>query len=211
MTTMRSRFSRTAAIRNGTAAQFAFDGATALALLSCLALSGREAQGQESDPLAAAPESQRMAQAVLEPTEGNDVGGRVEFVETPDGLAIEARVAGLAPGPHGIHIHENGDCSAPDASSAGDHFTPQDSPHGSPESPPAQHHAGDLGNISADDSGNASMKMTDDVLRLDGELGVIGLAVIVHEGEDDLTSQPSGDSGDPVACGVIEAVDSGRG
>ena len=168
--------------------------------------------GAEPGLAANATPSARIARAVLEPTEGNNAAGRVEFVETPDGVAVEARISGLEPGSHGIHVHENGDCSAPDASSAGDHLAPLGSPHGAPDDPRSERHAGDLGNVTAASSGDASMRLTDHVLELnEDDSGVIGRAVIVHADEDDLTSQPSGNSGDPVACGVIELVESGKG
>src|SRR5690606_27773785 len=145
------------------------------------------------------------AQAELEPTEGNVARGMVEFSPAENGgLEIVARVEGIPPGTYGIHIHEVGDCSASDASSAGDHFSPSDDPHGGPYDPAHERHAGDLGNITVDASGEGRKALTVDELRLDGEYGVVGKAVIVHDGEDDLTSQPSGESGDPVACGVIE-------
>ncbi|MBN1238999.1 MAG: superoxide dismutase family protein [Gammaproteobacteria bacterium] len=213
-------------LRRGAPAEPTLRAVTALIAASGIALvlageaSGQQAEGsQSSEPadgdsgLAAnAPRPTALARAVLEPTEGHAASGRVEFVETADGVAVEARLTGLTPGAHGIHVHENGDCSAPDASSAGDHLAPQGSPHGAPDDPRAQRHAGDLGNIEAADSGEASMRMTDRVLELDdGEQGVVGRAVVVHAAEDDLTTQPSGNSGDPVACGVIELVESGRG
>lgn len=144
------------------------------------------------------------AQTVLSGTDGNLVDGTVEFRLRPDGrLAIEGRVTGLAPGAHGFHVHENGDCSAPDATSAGGHFDPDRHPHGAPAAPADAHHAGDLGNVTANARGVARIDMTSDVLAVTGDHGVRGHALIVHAGEDDLRSQPSGDAGERVACGVI--------
>lgn len=114
---------------------------------------------------------------------------------------------GLEPGTHGLHIHEHGDCSAPDGSSAGAHFAPDGDPHGAPRDAADAHHAGDLGNVTATEGGMAEKRMTDDELSLTGTYGVLGRAVVVHQGEDDLVSQPSGNSGDPVACGVIQRAD----
>src|SRR5690606_25924262 len=110
---------------------------------------------------------------------------------------------GLSAGMHGFHIHETGDCSAPDASSAGAHFAPQGNPHGSPtmEEP---HHAGDMGNIRADDNGVAMVQLTFDTLSLESPNSIVGKAVIIHAQVDDLQTQPSGNAGDPVACGVIQ-------
>jgi len=145
------------------------------------------------------------ARAVIEPTEGSDARGEASFIETDEGLEIVVTMTGLTPGPHGIHIHENGDCSGPKAEAAGSHFNPDGTNHGAPSSAPTERHAGDLGNLHADDQGNAELAMTMPDLELQGDRGVVGKAMIVHSGEDDLMSQPSGESGDPVACGVIEA------
>jgi Cu-Zn family superoxide dismutase len=148
------------------------------------------------------------ARTELEPTEGSSVSGNVEFVTGGHGgLRIEATLAGLEPGTHGLHVHELGDCSAPDASSAGEHFALRGQRHGSPSDPPAEHHAGDLGNITANSAGIATKVMSDPQLQLSGELGIVGRALIVHADEDDLRSQPSGEAGDPVACGVIELAE----
>ncbi|HEY8520474.1 MAG TPA: superoxide dismutase family protein [Gammaproteobacteria bacterium] len=162
-------------------------------------------------PPASAPEpsprtaTAARARAVLEPTEGHTASGLVQFTERGDGtLEIAATLVGLEPGTHGLHIHEHGDCSAPDGSSAGEHFAPDGDPHGAPRDAPDAHHAGDLGNVTASDGGMAEKRMTDDELSLTGTYGVLGRAVVVHQAEDDLVSQPSGNSGDPVACGVIE-------
>jgi Cu-Zn family superoxide dismutase len=147
--------------------------------------------------------------AVLEPTEGNDVRGRVAFIEIEDGIRIVAEISGLDAGLHGFHVHETGDCSAPDASSAGGHFAPGGTPHGAPDAPPAERHAGDLGNLEAVADGTARYERVDSAIRLAGPNSIVGKAVVVHAGEDDLTSQPSGDAGSRVACGVIERMNGG--
>jgi Cu-Zn family superoxide dismutase len=146
------------------------------------------------------------ARARLRPTDGNSTSGVVEFFERPNGkLGISVELAELAEGKHGLHLHESGDCSAPDASSAGEHFSPDDRPHGSPTD--TIHHAGDLGNVTADARGIAVTNLETSDLVLAGRYGVVDRAVIVHSGEDDLVSQPSGNSGDPVACGVVKIVE----
>src|SRR6476659_8573922 len=86
--------------------------------------------------------------AVLHAASGSNVAGTVTFTKTSDGVDIVADVSGLTPGKHGFHIHEFGDCSAPDATSAGGHFNPMHKAHGPPDA--AEHHAGDLGNLEAD-------------------------------------------------------------
>jgi superoxide dismutase, Cu-Zn family len=147
------------------------------------------------------PENIARAVCVLHPTEGSNVSGIVTFTTTGSGVRIEARVEGLAPGKHGFHIHEFGDCSAADATSAGGHYNPHNRQHGGPED--EERHVGDLGNIEAGEDGTAHFEWEDELITLNGEYSVIGLSVVVHEDEDDLTSQPTGDAGGRLACGVI--------
>lgn len=164
----------------------------------------------DEDTLAAQDQQQqRTAVADLEPTEGNEVRGTVTFTEEDGGVRVVAAITGLTPGEHGFHVHENGDCSAPDASSAGGHFAPQNNPHGAPDDPEGERHVGDLGNIEADDEGGADYERVDDIIDLDGPNSVVGRAVVVHADADDLESDPSGNSGDRLACGVIELAGEG--
>lgn len=149
-----------------------------------------------------------VAHATLSPTEGFDATGTVRFISQQDGVAIQATLEGLDQGRHGIHIHENGDCSAADASSAGGHFTPQNDPHGAPGDPASERHRGDLGNLRANANGEAEYNRADDQLTLTGENSIIGKAVVVHAQADDLSTQPSGDAGQRVACGVITEANS---
>jgi Cu-Zn family superoxide dismutase len=141
--------------------------------------------------------------AVLHPTAGHGVGGTATFTSSGDAVKVVADVTGLEPNStHGFHIHEFGDCSAPDASSAGDHFSPKPAEHGGPDTP--KHHAGDLGNVRADAAGKAHLEMTvNDITLSRGDTMILGRSVIVHEKADDLRTQPSGNSGARVACGVI--------
>ena len=164
---------------------------------------GSGVQAPRSAEQAPAPESPRMALAELSATEGHEAAGIVKFVAEGDTVRVQGRITGLEPGAHGLHIHEKGDCSAPDASSAGEHYSPNDNPHGSPQDLPDAHHLGDLGNLVADDRGTAEVATEDPEMRLSGPQSIVGKAVIVHEGRDDLESQPSGDSGARVGCGVI--------
>lgn len=141
------------------------------------------------------------AVAVLAPTAGNTARGTVTFERVAGGVRITAQLEGLPAGNHGFHIHALGDCSAVDGTSAGGHFNPTDAPHGSPEA--ARRHVGDLGNITADTQGMASYDRTDPMVRLDGPQSVVGRGVIIHAGPDDLSSQPTGNAGARLACGVI--------
>jgi superoxide dismutase, Cu-Zn family len=141
------------------------------------------------------------AVAVLSSTKGNNVSGTVTFTKVDGGVKVVADVTGLTPGLHGFHIHEFGDCSAPDATSAGGHFNPTHMQHGAPDA--ESHHAGDLGNIEADASGKAHYELVDKTLSLDGAESIIGHGVIIHEKADDMKTQPTGNAGARVACGAI--------
>jgi len=136
--------------------------------------------------------------AVLSSASGSQVAGTVTFTKSGDGVQVVANVTGLTPGKHGFHVHEFGDCSAPDATSAGSHFNPTKDPHAGHDAD--KRHMGDLGNIEADASGKARLEITDKKIKLDQ---IIGKAVIVHEKADDLKTQPTGDAGGRLACGVI--------
>jgi superoxide dismutase, Cu-Zn family len=147
------------------------------------------------------------AVAVLHPTEGSRVKGIVRFKREGNGVSISAEIEGLAPNKkHGFHVHQYGDCSAPDASSAGDHFNPFDYSHGAPDDDNV--HSGDLGNLESDSEGRATYSANFGHLALWGAASVIGRAVVVHENEDDLTSQPTGNAGKRIACGTIGGIDS---
>lgn len=146
-------------------------------------------------------ESIARAIAVLHPSEGYEARGAVMFERAAAGIAVAADLEGLEPGDHGFHIHEFGNCSAADATSAGGHFNPEGSPHGGPDD--RQRHVGDLGNATASVAGTVDYERTDGRIAFEGAHSIIGRAVIVHAGEDDLASQPSGAAGARVACGVI--------
>ncbi len=152
-----------------------------------------------------AQDMQKMAVSkaicVLYPTKGNDVSGTVTFTQTDKGVRVVAELQGLTKGEHGIHIHECGDCSAADGTSAGGHFNPMNKKHGGPTD--MMRHMGDMGNIEADASGKAHLDYVDNTISLSGEYTIIGRSVIVHKNEDDMKTQPTGNAGARVACGVI--------
>jgi Cu-Zn family superoxide dismutase len=173
--------------------------ATALGLAACA-----------SAPPAAAPaprastSTARMALANLAPASGSLVSGKLTLMPMAGGVHISGDIGGLAPGSsHGFHIHETGDCSAADASSAGGHFNPTGSPHGKAET--GAHHAGDIDNIVADASGVAHVNAHVAGVSLGGGAAddIAGRAVVVHAAADDYNSQPAGNSGARVACGVV--------
>lgn len=163
-----------------------------------------------SSAVPAAPEPDQImsvgfVKAILKPLGDSGVTGVVSFSVTPSGVRVEAEVNGLTPGDHGFHIHEIGDCSAPDGKSAGGHFNPAGVPHAGPGAEAA--HVGDLGNLKADKNGHARIAVMSSRATLgDGSpTDIMGRAVIVHADPDDLTSQPTGAAGGRVACGVIQS------
>lgn len=128
----------------------------------------------------------------------SDVSGTVTFSQAEEGVMVQGEFEGLEPGNHGFHIHEFGDCSADDGTSAGGHFSPADNEHGAPTD--GSRHMGDLGNLEANDEGVATVEYIDSTIDLKK---ILGRGIIIHAGEDDLESQPTGDAGGRVACGVI--------
>lgn len=142
-----------------------------------------------------------MANATLAPTKGNAVNGKAVFHQMGDHLMVHVRLTGLPPNTeHGFHLHEKGDCSAPDAMSAGGHFNPTGQPHGPQD---AAHHAGDMPNLKADGSGKVDQKFSLHGVSIDGTNAIVGRGLIVHDKPDDYATQPTGNSGGRIACGVV--------
>jgi superoxide dismutase, Cu-Zn family len=140
--------------------------------------------------------------AVIHPTDGNEATGIVTFTREGENVRVIATVSGLDPESlHGFHVHEYGDCSDDAALSAGGHFNPYGMPHGGPTD--TDRHVGDLGNLASDENGVATVDFVDEVLELDGMFTILGRGVVVHAQEDDLESQPVGDAGARIGCGVI--------
>jgi superoxide dismutase, Cu-Zn family len=140
--------------------------------------------------------------ATMQPTAGNSVTGALRFKQDGQSVLVLGRVSGLAPNrEYGFHVHENGDCSSGDGMSAGGHFNPTGKRHGPPD---GEHHAGDLPSLKADASGTAvvDVRVSGSVLG-SGVGDFYGKAVVVHALPDDYTTQPSGNSGSRLACGVI--------
>lgn len=140
--------------------------------------------------------------AILYPTEGSEVNGQVVFSKMDDGrIKVNAEIYNLSPGKHGFHIHEYGDCSSPDGKSAGGHFFTDHNHHGSLTE--MDTHVGDMGNLEANKDGIAKSSFITNKLSFSGKNSIIGRGVIVHLGEDDLKTQPTGAAGGRAACGVI--------
>ncbi|MGH8686542.1 MAG: superoxide dismutase family protein [Burkholderiales bacterium] len=146
------------------------------------------------------------AVAELHPTRGHTASGTVTFVQVGDRVHVHAVVSGLAPGrEHAFLIHEVGDCSAPDASSAKGDFNPFGKPHAHYSTP--ERHAGDMPALAADAKGRADLDVSLDIITLgEGPANILGRSVVVHARPDDYRTQPDGNSGPRVACGVIRAV-----
>jgi len=143
------------------------------------------------------------ATAVVRPASGSQAHGSVKFTQVGSRVRVDAEIAALSPGLHGFHIHEKGDCSAADAMSAGGHFNPAGKKHGPPDS--MDRHAGDLGNLTANEYGKATLSvMVDGISVGKGSEGIIGRGVIVHANQDDLKTDPTGNAGARIGCGTIE-------
>ncbi|TCN58712.1 superoxide dismutase family protein [Flavobacterium circumlabens] len=142
----------------------------------------------------------------LEPKSNSTVSGTATFTEKNGKVTFVAKMAGLQPGVHAIHIHEKSDCTAADGSSAGGHWNPTFKKHGKWGS--AEYHKGDIGNFTADAKGNGTITLTTDEWCVgcgDATKDVLGKGLIVHQGTDDFTTQPTGNAGGRVACaGIIK-------
>lgn len=145
------------------------------------------------------------ASAELQPTQGSTVTGKVNFLQHQHGMVkISGQVSGLKPNSeHGFHIHETGDCSSPDGSSAGGHFNPGNAPHGKHDHSPQ--HAGDLLSLRSNANGMAIVQYeTAQISVGSGSNNIVGRALIVHADPDDFTTQPTGNAGARLACAVIK-------
>lgn len=151
--------------------------------------------------LAMAPEPRIEAAATLEARSASAVSGSVHFTQRGADLAVTIELVGATPGDHAVHVHEKGDCSAPDGTSAGGHFNPEHKNHG--DAMGAERHPGDFGNVTvgADGKGKKEIVVTGPTLG-PGALSIAALAVIVHEKADDF-GQPTGNAGGRQACGII--------
>lgn len=179
-----------------------------------LAAAGCASSGAAPKPAPLAPLGAMATQStatgatvVLMSASGSLVSGRLSVMPMGDGLHLRGEVGGLAPGStHAIHIHENGDCSAVDATSAGGHFNPRQQAHG--RAGQGAHHGGDMDNIVANAAGVATVDVHAAGVVLGGGAtnDAAERAVIVHAAADDYTTQPTGNAGARVACGIIKVT-----
>ena len=156
-----------------------------------------------ASPAANAHEDMNGISVELEAKSGSTVTGTLRFKEYAPKVHITGIVSGLTPGKHGIHVHTNGNCDSPDAMSAGGHYSPYGGRHNAPTSP--DRHLGDLGNIVAGPDGVAQVDLVVEgtTLALIGTNSIVDRAIVIHANQDDF-SDPAGNSGPRVACGVIE-------
>jgi superoxide dismutase, Cu-Zn family len=175
-----------------------------LALVSC-SRDSKMAQGPADRGERARAAGETVAAVVLGNAQREEVG-RATLTQTSEGVRIAGNVSNLSPGQHGIHIHEKGLCEAPTFESAGGHYNPTAMSHGGERG--EQRHIGDLGNIMVGEDGRAAFDVTAQGATLrEGSASLFhtgGTSLIVHAKADDLRSNPAGNSGERVACGVIK-------
>jgi superoxide dismutase, Cu-Zn family len=140
------------------------------------------------------------ADALLKDPNGKEVG-KVTLIAVPSGILIDANLTAIPPGDHGFHIHEIGKCEPPDFTSAGGHFNPEEDKHGLLNK--AGPHAGDLPNIHVPENGELRVEMLNPLVSLEGLRDKDGAAMVMHEGPDDYRTDPAGNAGARIACGVI--------
>jgi Cu-Zn family superoxide dismutase len=173
-----------------------------LVALACLILPAASCASGETCVAQTCSAAPRAAQGTFRAKAGSTLTGTVALAQSGAEVSLIVDVQGAKPGTHGLHIHAKGDCSAADFSTAGGHFNPTGAPHGCPPTEPR--HAGDFGNLDVADDGTGHVELRSSAISLaPGTTSVLGLAVILHDGADDCSSQPSGDSGMREACAVI--------
>jgi Cu-Zn family superoxide dismutase len=146
---------------------------------------------------------EKRAEAVIESKSGSSLTGLAVFTQKGNSVKLQINVQHAPPGTHAVHLHEKGDCTAPDALSAGPHWNPAAQAHG--QWGHAPFHLGDIGNIGVGEDGVGSMTLITDLWSIGGtpETNVVGRAVVVHVGADDFTTQPTGNAGSRIGCGVV--------
>jgi len=186
-----------------------------IAVLSLILVTSYNCKEAKKEAAEAAEEMEAIIEEVtveaiafkMEPKSDSNVAGEVSFTDENGKVAMKATFSGLTPGEHAIHIHDKADCSAADGTSTGGHWNPTAEPHGK-WGETAGYHRGDIGNFTADADGNATVEFSTDLWCIgceDETKNIVGKAVIVHQGVDDFTSQPSGAAGARISCtGIIK-------
>lgn len=173
-----------------------FVGGVSIALVSC---------GTILPEIFSSPSKQAIA--TIHSTSGSNVMGTATFTQSADTIMLRIEVKNVAPGLHAVHIHEKGDCSSPDGKSAGGHWNPTNVAHG--KWGEGEFHLGDIGNITVHEDGTGVIELKTNLWELGtgSNLDVVGKSIIVHADADDFTSQPSGNAGARIGCGVIELAE----
>ena len=168
-------------------------------------LIGCERASQQTGVLTTPTPNQAIA--VIGSTNDSGVTGTAVFTQNGDQITLIIEIQGATPGLHAVHIHEKGDCSAPDDKSAGGHWNPTDVAHG--KWGEGEFHLGDIGNITVGEDGIGNISLTTDLWEIGtgSDVDVVGRGIIVHADPDDFTSQPSGNAGARIGCGVIELAE----
>ena len=168
-------------------------------------LMGCERARQQAGVLSTEPAKQ--ANAMIGASNDSGVTGVAVFTQNGDQITLTIEIQGASPGLHAVHIHANGDCSAPDGTSAGGHWNPTGVAHG--KWGEGEFHLGDIGNITVGEDGTGRITLTTDLWEIGtgSDVDVVGRGIIVHAGADDFTSQPSGAAGARIGCGVIVLVE----
>lgn len=164
------------------------------------AMEGEPMETMDEEPMAGP-----TAVAQMEAKSGSSVSGTITFTSVEDGVHLMVDLQGVPPGKHAIHLHEFGDCSAPDGTSAGGHWNPTSEAHGHINETD-EFHFGDIGNLDVGEDSTVTYETTIEIWNIgeDESANIVGKSVIVHAGEDDFTSQPTGNAGGRIACGVIQ-------
>ena len=147
--------------------------------------------------------SAQQAIAVIGPSSGSELTGTAMFTQSGDTITLTIGIYNVSPGLHAVHIHEKGDCSSPDGTSAGGHWNPTNVAHG--KWGEGEFHLGDIGNITVGEDGTGTIELTTDLWEMGtgSDIDIVGKGIIVHAGPDDFTSQPSGNAGARIGCGAI--------
>ena len=208
-TTSKSLIGKKGHIIAGTISNFSALMVTGIFLMLTACNSGNKQSEDTQEESATQQQEQsdeRTAKATMEAASGSQVTGEATFTqEGDDRVRFELTVSNLSPGEHAVHLHEKGDCSAEDASSAGGHWNPTMKPHGK-RGDGTSYHKGDVGNMTVGNDGKGTMNLTVEGWSIGGadSTNVIGKSVIIHEKADDFTTQPTGNAGGRLSCGVIK-------
>lgn len=178
---------------------------TAACLLFAVSLLLTGCEMVEKTLILSGPSNQAIA--VINSASGSEVTGMATFTQIGETVMVHIEIKNASPGQHGVHIHENGDCSSPDGKSAGGHWNPTNVAHG--KWGEGEFHLGDIGNIDVGEDGIGVIELSTELWEIGtGSIyDVVGKGMIVHADADDFTSQPSGNAGARIGCGVIELVE----